>query len=77
MSVRRYMTNPRLVSSIAVTVGFFDVDGSTLRAPLCSWRALLAATIIKRYVLKSPSSGITFAGVLTVLSAIAVSLTYV
>src|SRR4051812_1211766 len=42
---------------MAMTVGFFDVVGSTGRAPACNWRARLAATMMKREVLCSGSSG--------------------
>src|SRR6202040_1588506 len=64
-------------SSIAATVGFFDVVGSMLRAPFCNWRARLAATMIKRYALDSGSSGITlWAFGLRLVSDIAKSLQY-
>ena len=36
---------------MAMTVGFFEEVGRTGRAPLCNWRARLAATMMNRYVL--------------------------
>ena len=43
-----YCTSPRRTSSMAATVGFFEVVGRKLRAPFCNWRARLAATMMKR-----------------------------
>src|ERR1700733_5942413 len=60
MALSSYGTSPRRTSSIAATVGFFEVVGSMLREPPCNWRARFAATMIKRYALASGSSGITF-----------------
>src|SRR3984893_28394 len=61
---------------MAMTVGFFDEVGRAGRAPLCSWRARLAATMIKRLMLCSGSSGIEqWALFLTVFSGIGKSLT--
>src|ERR1035438_7953002 len=55
--VRSYFTRPRRTSSMAMMVGFFDDVGNTGRAPPCNCRARLAATMMKRYVLCSGSSG--------------------
>src|ERR1700730_15502883 len=61
---------------MAMTVGFLDEVGKAGRAPLCSWRARLAATMINRLVLCSGSSGIEqWALFLTVFSGIGKSLT--
>ena len=42
---------------MAITVGFLDEVGSDGRAPFCNWRARLAATMMKRLMLCSGSSG--------------------
>src|ERR1700730_17261637 len=61
---------------MAMTVGFLDEVGRAGRAPLCSWRARLAATMIKRLMLCSGSSGIEqWALFLTVFSGISTSFT--
>jgi hypothetical protein len=38
-------------------VGFLLVAGNKLRCPFCNWRARLAETIMKRYVLASDIIG--------------------
>src|SRR6267142_2707357 len=43
---------------MAMTVGFLDEVGRNGRAPFCSCRARLAATMMKRLMLCSASSGI-------------------
>src|SRR2546426_645518 len=43
---------------MAITVGFLDEVGRNGRAPFCSCRARLAATMMKRLMLCSGSSGI-------------------
>src|SRR5215471_6062790 len=53
----QYFTSPRRTSSIEVTVGFLEGVGRNGRAPFCNCRARLAATMMKRYVLCSASSG--------------------
>src|SRR5579871_5785404 len=58
-----YCTSPRRTSSMAITVGFLEVVGRTLRAPFWSWRARLAATMMNRYALASGSSGIMLCAV--------------
>src|SRR5689334_20818909 len=61
---------------MAMTVGFLDEVGRAGRAPLCSWRARLAATMIKRLMLCSGSSGMEqWALFLTVFSGIDTSFT--
>ena len=61
-AVSSYFTRPRRTSSIEATVGFLDVLGRNDRAPFCNWRARLAATMMKRYVLCSKSSGMNVDG---------------
>jgi hypothetical protein len=65
----QYFTSPRRTSSIAVTVGFLEVVGRNGRAPLCNCRARLPATMMKRYVLWSRSSGMAYIALLFSLSA--------
>src|SRR5437588_5514441 len=61
---------------MAMTVGFLDEVGRAGRAPLCSWRARLAATMIKRLMLCSGSSGIEqWALFLSIFSDIGTSFT--
>src|ERR1017187_7275520 len=59
-----YFTSPRRTSSIAMMVGFLEDVGSTGCAPPCNWRARLAATMMKREVLSSGSSGIVLCALL-------------
>ena len=56
----QYFTSPRRTSSIEVTVGFLEVAGRNGREPFCNCRARRAATMMKRYVLCSRSSGIVY-----------------
>src|SRR5713226_764730 len=65
----QYFTSPRRTSSIEVTVGFLEVVGRKGRAPFCNCRARLAATMMKRYVLCSRSSGMAYIALLFSLSA--------
>jgi hypothetical protein len=65
----QYFTSPRRTSSIEVTVGFLDVVGRNGRAPFCNCRARLAATMMKRYLLCSRSSGIVYVALFFRLSA--------
>src|SRR5579863_1077963 len=58
LAISSYFTNPRRTSSIAITVGFLEEVGSDGRAPFCNCRARLAATMMKRLMLCSGSSGI-------------------
>src|SRR5258708_39110227 len=65
----QYCTSPRRTSSIEVTVCFLEVVGRNGRAPFCNCRARLAATMMKRYVLWSRSSGMEYIALLCSLSA--------
>src|SRR5713226_7568071 len=68
----QYFTSPRRTSSIEVTVGFLEVVGRNGRAPFCNCRARLAATMMKRYVLWSRSSGMAYLALFGSLSAMCV-----
>src|SRR5712691_1674521 len=65
----QYFTSPRRTSSIEVTVAFLEGVGRNGRAPLCNCRARLAATMMKRYVLCSRSSGMEYIALFCSLSA--------
>src|SRR5260370_18550687 len=65
----QYFASPRRTSSIEVTVAFLEGVGRNGRAPLCNCRARLAATMMKRYVLCSRSSGMEYIALFCSLSA--------